>query len=89
MLGIEEGRSYSAAGHAASIAPNPLSRAGIPTALTLEPGGTVSVRHVLGGMPLPEGWEAVESIEAHDGVLRITGDKGKAVEHPFDGDFLT
>ena len=88
VLGIEEGRSYSAAGHAASSAPNPLSRAGVPTALTLEPGGTVSVRHVLGGTPLPEGWEAVESMEAHDGVLLITGDKGKTVEHPFDGDFL-
>lgn len=89
VLGIEEGRSCSAAGHAASIAPNPLSRAGIPTALTLEPNGSVSVRHVLGGIPLPEGWEVVEAIEARDHLLRITGSDGEMVEHPFYGDFLT
>ena len=37
VLGLEEGRAYSAYGHAASIAPNPLSEAGIPTALQLSP----------------------------------------------------
>ncbi len=49
VLGIEEGRAWSAYGHAASIAPNALSRSGVPTMLTL--GGTVSLSHVVGGDP--------------------------------------
>jgi hypothetical protein len=88
VLGIEEGRAYSAYGHAASIAPNPLSEAGIPTSLSLRPGGSVSVRHVIGGIPLPAGWGEVASVVAADGVLRLTGDSGKAVEHPYDPAFL-
>ena len=38
VLGIEEGRAWSANGYAASISPNPLSRSGVPTALELRPG---------------------------------------------------
>ena len=89
VLGIEEGRAYSAYGHAASIGPNPLSEAGIPTSLTLEPDGTAAVRHVIGGVPRPEGWGEVAEVAAGDGKLTITGDNGHAVEIPFDDLFLT
>src|SRR4029079_10057610 len=87
VLGIEEGRAYSSYGHAASIAPNPLSESGVPTALALIPYGAVAVRHVIGGVPLPSGWSAVESVAARDGVLRVAG--GSAVQdYPFEADFL-
>ena len=88
VLGIEEGRAFSAYGHAASIAPNPLSEAGIPTALTLEPDGAVAVRHVIGGVALVAGWNGVATIAAADGRLRIVGDDGRAADHPFDDLFL-
>lgn len=88
VLGIEEGRAYSAYGHAASIAANPLSDAGIPTAITLTPGGSVSVRHVIGGIPLPDGWSEVFSVDVAGGGLRLTGDDGTSVDLPFDATFL-
>jgi hypothetical protein len=85
VLGIEEGRAYSGYGHAASVAPNPLSDAGIPTSVTL--GGTVELRHAVGGLPLPAGWQAVTGIETSPRGLVLTGDGGRA-EIPFDRDFL-
>ena len=88
VLGIEEGRAYSAYGHAASVAPNPLSDAGIPTSLTLKPDGAVSVRHVIGGVPLPSGWDAVASVEVAGSTLRVKGAGGAAEDYPFDAGFL-
>ncbi len=86
VLGIEEGRAYAAYGHAASIAPNPLSEAGIPTALTR--GGETEVRHIVGGLTLPEGWGSVFSIAASGDALTLTGDTGGTLKVPFDGSFL-
>jgi hypothetical protein len=88
VLGIEEGRAYLAAGHAGSIAPNPLSQSGIPTSLGLAPDGSVSVRHIIGGIPLPAGWNAIGSISPVENMLRLTSTDGRWVEHPFDGRFL-
>ena len=87
-LGIEEGRAYLANGHAASIAPNPLSDAGIPTALTLKPNGEAEVRHIIGGVPLPSGWASVFSIEAGLTQLTLVGDTGGTLKVPFDQNFL-
>jgi hypothetical protein len=89
VLGIEEGRVYSAAGHAASIAPNPLSQSGIPTALELKRDGAVEVRHVIGGFPLPEGWTEVASVESSgtDGVV-VRDVSGASQQFPFDESFL-
>jgi hypothetical protein len=88
VLGLEEGRAYSAYGHAASIAPNPLTAAGIPTALQLVPNGEAAVRHVIGGVPLPDEWSAVASIAPSGTGLSVAGDSGKAVDLPFDLAFL-
>ena len=38
VIGLEEICSYFHLGHAASIADNPISRMGVPTAITLTPG---------------------------------------------------
>ncbi len=86
VLGIEEGRAYSAYGHAASIAPNPLSDAGIPTSLKL--GDEAEVRHVIGGLPLPSGWQSVFAIEARADTLVLTSDAGAAITVPFDRSFV-
>ena len=89
VLGIEEGRAYSSYGHAASIASNPLSDAGIPTSLILDPEGSVAVRHAVGGVPLPPSWNAVTSVAAENASLLVTGSDGSAERYPFDQDFLT
>jgi hypothetical protein len=88
VLGIEEGRAWAGYGHAASIAPNPLSRVGIPTSLTLVPGGSIAVSHVVGGLSLPQGWARVKSVAAGQGTIRLTGDAAGEVVVPFDAGFL-
>lgn len=88
VLGIEEGRAFSIYGHAASIKANPLSEAGIPTSITLDPNGSVTVRHVLGGIPLPAGWRDIEAIQIAQDRLSLTNPDGATVEHPFDDAFL-
>ena len=88
VLGIEEGRAYSAHGHAASIAPNPMSEAGIATSLRLVPDGEAEVRHVIGGAPLPAGWTAISSVEAGPTALTLRGEAGAELSLPFDLDFL-
>ena len=50
-LGVEEGLNRKMLGDSAGRTPNPLDAAGVPTGLTLEPGGTVEVRHVIGSVP--------------------------------------
>ncbi len=89
VLGIEEGRANSIYGHAASIRANPLSDAGIPTSLTLDPSGSVSVSHVLGCVPLPAGWRDIASLHVTDGKLHLTNPDGASVDHAFDDAFLT
>ena len=67
VLGIEEGRSNTSPGHSVSIAPNPLSEAGTPTALALRPDGEVSVHNVIGAVPLPASGSPVAAVERQDG----------------------
>ena len=73
VLGIEEGCSNTSPGHSVSIAPNPLSDAGTPTALTLRPDGQVSVHNVIGAVPLPPSGSPIMAVEGQDGsALAIT-----------------
>jgi hypothetical protein len=89
VLGIEEGRAFSAAGHAASIAPNPLSRSGIPTALELMHDVAVEVRHVIGALPLPDGWTEIAVVApAGEATLAVTEASGGSLQIPFDASFL-
>lgn len=87
VLGIEEGRSYSAYGHKASIANNELNASGIPTALDLDPSGEAEVRNVIGGLRL-DGWQDIASIESRSGKLVIANSCGQTREIPYDDAFL-
>jgi hypothetical protein len=88
VLGIEEARAYSAHGHAASIAANPLSDEGFPTALALDPNGEVEVRHVLGGLSLAGGAKVISSVTMEGAGLVVTCDTGEPITIPFDRGFL-
>ena len=88
VLGIEEGRAWSANGFRASVAPNPLSDSGVPTSLQLRPNGTAEVRHVIGALPLPDGWTGIASITGGGTSLTLTDETGETHEIPFAADFL-
>lgn len=89
VQGIEEGRTYGGAGHKASIAPNPLTAAGVPTALVLDPQGEVEVRNVIGGLPLPEGWSRAADVEFGTDSITVVDEGGATITAPFDAAFLT
>jgi hypothetical protein len=88
VLGIEEGRTFSARGYAASVAPNPLAQSGVPTALELRPDGEAELRHVVGGLPLPDGWTEIAAIEPAGGRLELTSAGGARASFPYDEAFL-
>ena len=88
VLGIEEGRAWSAHGFAASAAPNPLSQSGVPTVLRLDPDGAVEVRHVIGGLPLPSGWTEIAEVEAAADTLTLRDGSHGSSAVPFDAGFL-
>ena len=88
VLGVEDGCTYSGHGHAASTAANPMSDAGIPTAIRLDPAGTVDVRHVIGAAPPPEGFGHVVDLECGSGKLRIVDGEGHVLTLPFNTEFL-
>jgi hypothetical protein len=88
VLGVEEGRSLPGNGHRASTEPNEMTRAGIPTAVTLKPNGEVEVRNVIGGLPVPEDFPGVASVTAADGRLELSGRDGSRFGVPFDAGFL-
>jgi hypothetical protein len=88
VLGVEEGRSHSLYGHRASIGPNPLSDAGIPTALTLDPNGRTAVRNVIGAVALPDDETAVSAVEDRGGALLVHFEDGTQRAVPFDSGFL-
>ena len=88
VLGVEDGCAFSLHGHAASIAANDLTREGIPTAIRLEPAGSVEVRHVIGAIPLPDGFGPIASITTGEGVLTVANAVGRAVDLPYDDGFL-
>lgn len=74
VIGIEEVCSYFASGHAASIADNPLSQRGIPTAFDLKPDGHVVISYIFGVAPVPHEFGAVTEIRADgDGIILVDG----------------
>lgn len=89
VLGLEEGRTFAERGHRASIAPNDWTRQGIATALKLDPSGSVEVRHVIGGVALPDGWSKVTAIAAAGDRLTLRDRSGGESSVSFDSAFLS
>jgi hypothetical protein len=88
VLGVEDGRTASLSGHAASIAPNPWTERGIPTALTLSPTGSVEIRQVIGAVPTDGDFGLVRSVAVEDGHLQVTAEDGRTLDLPYDSAFL-
>jgi hypothetical protein len=86
VLGFEEARSFFASGHKASLAPNALTEAGIPTTLTL--GGRVELHNVVGGLPVPAGGQPVAGVGLDQSRLALRLEDGTELAVPIDSGFL-
>lgn len=89
VIGIEEVRSYFANGHAASIADNPLSRRGIPTAFELEPHGKIVINYLFGVAPAPADFGPVTDIRPDGDGISISNGRGTRLHAPVDLSFLS
>jgi hypothetical protein len=74
-LGVEEGAALPVLGLSSREMPDPLTAAGQPTLVTLDPMGTVEVRHVLGAIRWPSG-QSVAGVMLSGDALTVTGDWG-------------
>ena len=79
VLGIEEACSYSLSGWAASIAENPLSAAGIPTAVNVDASAPAVISFAMGAL--------AGEVAHEDGGFRLLSGPREWV--PFERDFVT
>ena len=87
-LGLEDVCGYFAEGLAASARPNPLNRAGIPTAIKLSPKTPTAVNYIQGAIRIPRGFDQVRGVRFLPGKVRFTSRSGKSVTAPVNHAFL-
>lgn len=87
VLGLEEVRTYLLSGHKASIVPNSFTEQGIPTSISLTADGEVDLRHAIGIMPVPVGWDRVTDVEPRGETLAVLSDNGEFAV-PYDPKFI-
>ncbi|MGB8623297.1 MAG: hypothetical protein WCD16_10800 [Paracoccaceae bacterium] len=84
VLGVEDGCTPgSGTGEAAYLA-----QRGVATHLELAPGRVHVIRHVIGTVPLPEGWSTVRDIRRTGRRLLIEGDVGAPLTLPLEAGFF-
>jgi hypothetical protein len=90
VLGLEEVTSYFHFGLARSVRPNPLSDAGFPTCVDLDPGVPLDVRYVMAVAAVPAAFGRVAAVvpEPGGGAVTLQGEGGLSVTVPLDRGFL-
>ena len=88
VLGIEDTTSYFHYGLAESARPNPLSRSGHPTTVTLDPRRPVAVNYIVGVAAIPRGFDRVQAIEPAAGGIALVAANGRRAKCPLDLGFL-
>jgi hypothetical protein len=86
-LGVEEGAALPMLGLSSRETPDPLTAAGQPGLVQLDPFGTVDVRHVIGAIRWPSG-QSVAGVMLEGDVLTVTGDWGAERNLPMRGGWL-
>jgi hypothetical protein len=86
-LGVEEGAVMPVLGLSSKESPDSLAAAGQPGWVSLEPEGTVDVRHAIGAIRWPSG-QAVAGVMLEGDTLTVTGDWGAERKLPFRGGWL-
>ncbi|MBP8256228.1 MAG: hypothetical protein KAX37_02805 [Opitutaceae bacterium] len=89
VMGLEEVTAYFHLGLAESALPNPLSRKGIPTSVTLSPRTPLRVATILAVVPVPVGFDVVKSVRALDGGVEVISSSGKRARATMDLGFVT
>lgn len=90
VIGIEDVTANFHYGHAESVRPNPLSKAGIPTGIEFEPGSPVSVNSIMAMAAIPKGFDEVRQIREGKGgrSVELESRSGKTIKVPLDAGFL-
>jgi hypothetical protein len=88
VMGIEDTTSYFHHGLAESAKPNPLSRRGIPTTVTLSARSPLAINYIVGVAAIPAGFDRVRLIQAMKGGIELVADSGKRTAAPLDLEFL-
>jgi len=88
VMGLEDVTSYFHYGIAESVRPNPVSRRGIATHLTLQADAPLAVNYIMAVAAIPRGWGRVKAITPDSHGVTLHPDKGHAVHVPLDSNFL-
>jgi len=86
-LGVEDGAALPVLGLSAKEIPDPLTAAGQPALLRLDPTGMVEMRHVIGACHWPSG-QMVAGVMLDGDELTVTGDWGAERKLPIRGSWL-
>ncbi len=87
-LGLEDVCAYFAEGLAPSVRPNPISRAGIPTAVKLSPKRPTAINYIQGVVKTPRGFEMVKDVRFAKGRVTFISTTGKKVSAAVRYEFL-
>lgn len=88
VMGLEDTTSYFHYGLAESAKPNPLSRRGIPTTLTLHPRRPTAINYIMGVAEIPAGFDRVRDIRAVGDGIELTAANGKRARCAMELGFL-
>jgi hypothetical protein len=87
-VGLEDVCGYLALGLEESARPNPLSRAGVPTAHRLRPRHPFAVHYIQGVVKVPRSFGAVRTLRFAPGEVQFLSTTGKTVAAPVRHEFL-
>ncbi len=90
VIGIEDVTANFHFGHAESVRPNALSKAGIPTCFDFHPGTDTHINSIMAVAVVPKGFDEVRNIRAGKSgrFIELESRSGKTVKVPMDLDFL-
>jgi hypothetical protein len=89
VLGLEDVTAFFDLGLAASARPNPLSRRGVPTTLTLRPGRPLRIPYVMGVTAIPRGFDTVRRVRFGRDHIVFVSTSGKTVRQPVNLSFFS
>ena len=89
VMGIEEVTGNFHLGLAESVKANPLSDAGLPTTLNLNPRRPTTVNYIMAVAAVPKGFDRVAEILSVNGGVELMADSGKRARCALDLEFLS
>ena len=89
VMGLEEVTANFHYGLTESVAPNPLSKRGIATSVTLDPRRPLVVNYITCVAEVPRTFDRVMRVEPERDGVRVVARSGKSVRVPLDVAFLS